>query len=56
MVVVCHRGVVEEGGHRWLAGVLDEEVLGRAGVILGGACKPISYELEWVAMPRRAAG
>ena len=37
VVVVCHGGVVEERRHRWLTGVLDQKVFGRAGVVLGGA-------------------
>lgn len=43
VVVVCHGGVVEKGSHGWLAGVLDQEVLSGAGVVLGGACINVSF-------------
>lgn len=42
VVVVRHGGVVEEGGHGGLAGIFDEEVLGRAGVVFGGTWDIVS--------------
>lgn len=50
MVVVRHGGVVEEGGHGWLAGVLDEEVLRRARVVFTGAWEMLAgAQARWLA-------
>ena len=43
VVVVCHGGVVEEGGHGWLTSVLDQEVLRGARVVLSGAWLDVSF-------------